>query len=87
MTSQLGQLKAQLEKLSQDCRTTAGNIQAFEKAFSQSSAQVQGLIGGTATKADQEIVAVLQQASKSVEEAVSSLARAAKAARDYASQA
>lgn len=85
--SQLNQLKQQLHQVASQSQQTAASIQQFEQKFSRSIAEVQGLIGGTATKADKQIIDVLQDASKAVKAATESLRAAASTAQKYASQA
>lgn len=82
--SKLGQLKGELHALAQEARQTAANIQAFDAKFSKAINEVQSLIGGTATKTDQQIMEVLSGASKAVKAAAESLETAAKTAQNYA---
>jgi hypothetical protein len=81
--SKVTQLKSELQSVAQEARQTAGNIEAFDAKFSKAISEVQGLIGGTATKADKQIMEVLTSASKAVKAAAESLRAAAKTAQDY----
>lgn len=84
--SQLQQLKGQLNSLASDAKTTAGGLSSFKSKFSQAVGQVQNLIGGSANRTDQEIIATLQAAEKQVEAAVAALNSAAQTANGYAAR-
>ncbi|MEV4888925.1 hypothetical protein AB0K48_06000 [Nonomuraea sp. NPDC055795] len=84
--SQIQQVKQQLHDVAHQSRQAAGGIQAFDVKFSQAVARVQELIGGSATAADKQIIAVLQEASRAVRAAAGSLHSAAKTATDYANR-
>lgn len=84
--SAVEQLKVQLHQVSTDASQAAGGLAGFETSFSESIAQVQALIAGTATHADRDITELLDAASQAVKHAVDSLQTAAHGCADYANQ-
>lgn len=82
--SQLQQLKAQLNGIASDAKSTAGGLSAFKSKFSAAVGQVNAAIGGSAQRTDQEIIATLKSAEKQVEAAVQALQQAAAKANGYA---
>jgi ABC-type transporter Mla subunit MlaD len=82
--SQLGQLKGQINAISQDAKTTAGGLSSFKSKFSQAVGQVNATIGGSAQQIDKNMIATLQAAEKQVDAAVQALQAAASAANQYA---
>jgi hypothetical protein len=84
--SQIEQLKMQLHQVAGEARQAAGGMTAFKLKFAQHINQVDSLIRGTATGADQSIAEILGAASTAVEVAAGALETAAAAARQYADQ-
>ncbi|MGW4461370.1 hypothetical protein [Micromonospora sp. NPDC004704] len=82
--SELSQLKQQINQLGQQARTQAQGLASFKPKFSQAVSQVGGLIGGSAQRVDQDMIATLQAAEKQVDEAVRALQAAAAAAGRFA---
>lgn len=82
--SQLGQLKGQINAISQDAKNTAGGLASFKSKFSQAVGQVNATIGGSAQQVDKNMIATLQAAEKQVDAAVQALHAAASAANQYA---
>jgi hypothetical protein len=70
--SQVEQMKVQLRGLADQSRQGAPSLAGFKQRFGQSSQQVQALIRGTATRADQDIATMLDAAAESVDQAVQS---------------
>lgn len=83
--SQLTQLKAQIAQVGNDAKNTANALASFKSKFSQAVTQVSATVGDSATKVDRDMIAMLQQAEKQVNEAVAALQQAAQAAQKYAS--
>jgi hypothetical protein len=79
-------LKEQLHHLSQDSRQAAGGLGSFQNKFTQSSAQVQALIAGSATGADRDIAQLLDAAAKAVGQAIEALQVASQGCANYANQ-
>ena len=69
--SQVEQMKVQLHNLADQSRQGAASLAGFKQRFEQASQQVQVLIRGTATRADQDIATTLDAAAKSVDQACS----------------
>ncbi|MDX2974434.1 hypothetical protein [Kribbella solani] len=84
--SQIQQLKAQLYQVSTDATQGAGSLAGFRIRFSQSSAQVEQLIRGSATNADTDIIQLLDAAGKAVNDAAEALQIAAQSCKTYADQ-
>jgi uncharacterized phage infection (PIP) family protein YhgE len=84
--SDVQQLKVQLHQVSAEAKQAAGGLAGFKTRFSQSSAQVQSLIAGSATGADRDISELLAAAGKALDHAVQSLEIAANGCRSYAEQ-
>jgi hypothetical protein len=82
--SQLQQLKAQLNAIGGDARSTAGGLASFKSKFSAAVGQVSATIGGSAQRTDQEIIQTLQAAERQVDSAVQALQQAATTATRYA---
>ena len=82
--SQLNQLRQQVNQLGQEARTQAQGLASFKPKFSQAVSQVGAVIGGSAQRVDQDMIATLQAAEKQVDEAVRALQAAAAAAGRYA---
>jgi hypothetical protein len=83
--SQLQQLKAQLNAIGGDAKSTAGGLASFKSKFSTAVGQVAATIGGSAQRTDQEIIQTLQAAERQVDAAVQALQQAAATASRYAS--
>jgi hypothetical protein len=72
-------VRIQFLEVSQDAKRDAGVLAAFAATLSRQRAQVGGLIGGTATGADREIIQILDAAGRSLERATQTLQQAAQA--------
>ena len=81
--SQLSQLKQQIEGVAQQAKATGASLAAFKSKFSQSISQVQGTIGGSAQRKDQEVIQTLQEAQRKVDAAAQALEQAARTASAY----
>ncbi|WP_328992646.1 hypothetical protein OG394_00270 [Kribbella sp. NBC_01245] len=86
MSSDVEQLKEHLYQVSFEAKQAAAGMGGFKTKFAQHSAQVQSLIQGTATGADQDITQILEAAGKAVEYAAEALEVAAAGAKNYADQ-
>ena len=84
--SDVSQLKEQLAALATEADNAGGTVDRFGTKFGQHIAEVEKLIGGTSTRADQEVVATLAAARDSARQAVTALQTAARRTRDYANQ-
>ena len=84
--SEVQQLKEQLYQVSFEAKQAAAGLGGFKTKFSQHSAQVQSLIQGTATGADQDIAQILDAAAKAVEYAAEALEVASAGCKGYADQ-
>lgn len=82
--SELNKLKGTVESIAQSAKQTGGSLGQFRSRFSQHVSSVQGAIGGSSQRKDQEVIAVLQDAQKKVEAAAQALENAAKIASGYA---
>ncbi|MGH3973309.1 MAG: hypothetical protein ACRDS9_08285 [Pseudonocardiaceae bacterium] len=82
--SDVTQLKQRLAAMANDSKQAASSLAGFKQRFDQQSSQVQALIQGTATKADDQILQILAEAAKAVETASASLQVAAKSCTNYA---
>lgn len=82
--SAVDDLRQTLVALASDCEQTAGALAEFKENFSDQADQVQGLIGNTATGADQAIAQRYERAKSAVDEAVAALAAASQESTDYA---
>ncbi|WP_350277546.1 hypothetical protein [Kribbella sp. HUAS MG21] len=80
------QLKEQLHHMSTEANRAAGSLGGFQSNFARSSAQVQALIAGSATRTDREISELLDAAGKAVGDAVQALQIAASGCASYANQ-
>lgn len=81
--SDLQKLKGTLDSIAQGTKQTGGSLGQFRSKFGQHVSQVQGAIGGSSQRKDQEVIAVLQDAQKKVEAAVQALESAAKISSSY----
>jgi hypothetical protein len=79
--SDIRRLKEQLHDIQRRTNTTGGHLQGFIKDFEKKSTEVQGLIAGTASGADKDIIQILDAASKSVTAAIGALKMAGDACR------
>lgn len=84
--SAVQQLKMQLHQVSMDANRAACGLAGFQHSYTQSSAQVQALIAGSATSADRDISELLDAASRAVGQAVEALQIAARGCASYANQ-
>lgn len=84
--SDVQRLKQQLYQLMTEAQQGAGSLGGFRQRFGQTSQHVHGLIAGSATGADREIVQVLEAAGRSIDQAVEALQIAAAGCRNYADQ-
>jgi hypothetical protein len=84
--SAVQQLKMQLHQVSTDANRAAGGLAGFQNSFTQSSAQVQALIAGSATSADRDISQLLEAAGRGVGQAVEALQIASSGCANYANQ-
>lgn len=82
--SQLSQLKSAVSQVASTAKTSGGQLQGFTQGFNAQISEVQGLIGGSAQRADQQVIQALQGASQAVQQAVSALENAARTASQYA---
>lgn len=82
--SDVTQLKQRLAAMANDSKQAASSLAGFKQRFDQQSAQVQALIQGTTTKADEHIIQTLAEAAKAVESASAALQVAAKSCSSYA---
>lgn len=82
--SQLQQLKAQLNGIAGDAKSTASGLSGFSSKFGQAIGQVNATIGGSAQRTDQEIIQTLRAAEQQVKAAVQALNAAATTATRYA---
>jgi putative N-acetylmannosamine-6-phosphate epimerase len=82
--SDVSQLKEQLAALATEADNAGGTVDGFANKFERHIADVEKLIAGTATRADQEVVATLAAARDSAKQAVTALKTAARRTRDYA---
>jgi hypothetical protein len=83
--SSLVQLRQRLSALSDRSDRTAQQLLAMRQHFSQIIPAVQGTIGGSARKTDQNMVAALMAAEKKLEEASAALQHAALEGKKFAS--
>lgn len=81
--SELNRLKGTIDSIAQSAKQTGGSLGQFRSKFSQHVSSVQGAIGGSAQRKDQEVISVLQDAQKKVEAAAQALDKAAKIAAGY----
>lgn len=82
--SDVTELKQRLGAMANDSKQAAAGLAVFKQRFDQQSSHVQALIEGTATKADQQILQILAEATKAVEGASNALQVAAKSCTGYA---
>lgn len=82
--SDVSQLKQQLFALAGEADSAGGTVDRFGTRFGQHIAEVEQLIAGTSTRADQEVVATLAAARDAARQAVTALQSAARRTRDYA---
>jgi hypothetical protein len=82
--SQLASLKQQINQIGQDAKSQAQGLASFKPKFSQAVGQVSAVVGGSAQRVDQNMIATLQQAEKEVDRAIQALQAAATAANRYA---
>ena len=68
--SQLEQFRMQLYAIADDADSTSGNVASFTSQFSTSIAQVQDVIGGSASRTDQEIISTLAAAQSQLNEVI-----------------
>ncbi|GAA0237238.1 MULTISPECIES: hypothetical protein [Cryptosporangium] len=83
--SNLVQLRQRLSGLSDKATRTAQQLLAMKQNFSDVIPAVQGTIGGSARRTDQNMVAALQAAEKKLEEASAALQHAASEGKKFAS--
>lgn len=81
--SQLQQLKGTIDSIAQGAKQTGGNLAQFKQTFSKHVSEVQGAIGGSSQRKDQEVISSLQDAQSKVEAAAQALESAAKTASSY----
>ena len=81
--SQLGNLKQTIDGIAQQANQTAGSLDSFTQKFNQSIQQVQGTIGGSAQRKDQEVISSITNAQRKVKEAAEALKQAGKVAKSY----
>ena len=84
--SQLQQLKARLDQIGNEAKSTAGNLSAFHSKFAKAVNEVEQAIGGSAQRTDKQIIQTLQAADKQVQAAVQALQQAAQTAQQYAAR-
>ena len=82
--SDVSQLKEQLAVLATEADNAGGTVDRFGNKFARHIAEVEKLIAGTSTRADQEVVATLAAARDAARQAVTALQAAAQRTRDYA---
>lgn len=82
--SQLAQLKQAVNAVAQSSRTSGSELQRFTGEFRKQIGDVQAQIGGSAQRADQQVIQSLEGASKAVDQAVAALQAAAQTASQYA---
>ncbi|MFG1928562.1 hypothetical protein [Cryptosporangium sp. NPDC048952] len=82
--SSLVQLRQRLSALSDRSTRTAQQLLAMKQSFSDVIPAVQGAIGGSARRTDQNMVAALQAAEKRLEEASAALQHAANEGKKFA---
>ena len=85
--SQLSQLKAQINQVAVNVGQTAASMNAFSQKLQQQIAAINGAIGGTASNEDKQMVAALQQAQKSVQDAARQMQAASVKAKEWAAKA
>lgn len=85
--SQLSQLKAQINQIANNIGQTAVAMNSFSQNLQQQIGAVSNAIGGTASNEDQQMVAALQLAVKSVQDAAVQLQTASTKAKDWATKA
>ena len=85
--SQLSQLKAQINQVAVNVGQTAASMNAFSQKLQQQIAAINGAIGGTASNEDKQMVAALQQAQKSVQDAAMQMQAASVKAKEWAAKA
>ena len=85
--SQLSQLKAQINQMAVNVGQTAASMNAFSQKLQQQIAAINGAIGGTASNEDKQMVAALQQAQKSVQDAARQMQAASAKAKEWATKA
>lgn len=81
--SQLGQLKSQIQSLAQELNNTGGQLSQYHQNLNQQVTQVQSVIGGSAQRKDQEVIAALENANSQVKDAVAALQNASKVSSTY----
>lgn len=84
--SKISDLKQQMGHVSKESRTASGSLSQFQGRLAGHIRQVQNLIGGTATKEDANIIAVLEEARRATEKAAQALQQAAQRCDNYSQQ-
>ncbi|WP_242086741.1 hypothetical protein [Microbacterium lacticum] len=82
--SQLSQLKEAVTNVAKSSRTSGGELQRFIQEFNKQISEVQAQIGGSAQRADQQVIQALQGASNAVQQAIGALENSASVASQYA---
>ncbi len=85
--SQLSTLKQQIQQIAQTLATTAQSLNGYSTNLSTQISAVNNAIGGTATNEDKDMIASLQSAQTSVNNAARQLSEASKKAKDWAAKA
>ena len=83
MSSQLQQLKQQINGLGQAARRTGQGLAQFDSAFARQSAQIQATIGGSAQSKDRAMIASINEAKAKVHAATDALQRLSQTANQY----
>jgi hypothetical protein len=84
VTSQVENIRWQLEALASEADNVAAGLANFSDQFTQKIEVVRNTIGSTSTKAEEEIVDLLSTASDQVTGAIGALVQAAQKAKEYA---
>ena len=85
--SDLQQVKEQLHQIAVDSKKTAAGLASFREKFAKDGQKIRGLIEGTASGADKDIIQILHAAGEALQHAIDALQIAADGCRSYAEQA
>lgn len=84
--SELGQIKQQIMQFSAQVGQAAYNIKQLELDMDKQIGFIGQIIGGASDNADKQMIAALEQAKKSVNDAALQLILASNAASDWAAR-
>lgn len=84
--SELGQIKQQIMQFSAQVGQAAYNIKQLELDMDKQIGFIEQIIGGASDNADKQMIAALEQAKKSVNDAALQLILASNAASDWSAR-